>query len=190
MSRLTPRRRWQQAITSDAFPRTERVVRGTLLCLVELMTPTGELRVWRDEMVDATGLPPRTLNRHLQRAIDLGWLVREVPGGNGRRSEYLAQIPGSGLSSAPEVAHNFRSCEPLTRTQLPEVVGHLVAHSKKKSTHVSEYLAVDDHRGTRPNHDEDRVSPLKGSAKNGSNEDESPATPLKRPSFDSTGNVA
>lgn len=129
MTRLTPRLRWRQAVASDRFPRTERVVKGTLLALAELMASTGELHEWRDSIAEATGLPVRTLNRHLERAVSLGWLMREVPGGNGRKSLYRAVIPGEGC--APEVAHNFQSCGPSTRIQLPEVVGHLVAHSIK-----------------------------------------------------------
>lgn len=129
MTRLTPRLRWRQAVASDAFPRSERVVRGTLLCLVDLMSPTGDLHEWRDDIASATGLPPRTLNRHLQRALELGWLVREKEGGNGRRSLYRAVVPDD--SSAPKLAHNSGSSEPSTRTQLSKVVGHLVAQSIK-----------------------------------------------------------
>lgn len=155
MSRLTLRLRWRQAVASDAFPRTERVLKGTLLCLVELMSPTGEVHEWRDTIADTTGLPVRTLTRHLQRAVDLGWLVREIPGGNGRKSLYRAVVPGE--SCVPEVAHNFPSCGPSTRTQLPEVVGHLVAHSIKKSPSVSEGGAVDDQRRRRTDHDGSRA---------------------------------
>ncbi len=188
MSRATPRLRWQQAVASDAFPRSERVVRGTLLCLVGLMTSTGELHEWRDEIASATGLPTRTLNRHLQRAVDLGWLVRETQGGNGRRSLYQAAIPGD--SWGPKVAHNFPSSEPPTRTQLPGVVGHLVAQSIKKSANDSERVAVDSQRGRRRANQGDRVSPAEHSVKSGSYGDEWLPTPSKRPSSDPTGRVA
>jgi hypothetical protein len=57
VTKLTPRLRWRQAVASDAFPRSERVVRGTLLCLVDLMSATGELSVMREEIVALTGLP-------------------------------------------------------------------------------------------------------------------------------------
>ncbi len=101
MTRLTPRLRWRQAVASDAFPRSERVVRGTLLCLVDLMAPTGELSVYREQIVATTGLPARTVDRHLARAVAAGWLRHEQHGGQGRRSLYVAQIPGD---SASEVA--------------------------------------------------------------------------------------
>jgi hypothetical protein len=67
------------------------------------MTPDGDLRRWRYQLAEATGLPERTLDRHLQRAVDAGWLVRTVAGGNGRKAVYKANIP---TSCAPKVAHN------------------------------------------------------------------------------------
>jgi hypothetical protein len=180
VTRLTPRLRWRQAVASNAFPSAERVIKGTLLALVELMAATGELHEWRDDIAAATGLPVRTLNRHLERAVELGWLVREIPGGNGRRSLYRAVIPGA--SSAPEVAHNSGSSGPSTRTQLSEVVGHLVAHSIKKSANESERVAVDDQRGRRTSPAVARVSPPETSGKSGSNGNPWLATPSKRPS--------
>ncbi|GAB3349963.1 hypothetical protein [Modestobacter lapidis] len=181
MTRLTPRLKWRQAVTSDAFPKSERVVRGTLLCLVELMTPTGELKAWRDQMVEATGLPPRTVDRHLQRAVEAGWLTRETPAGKRRMAVYLATIPTDGPGSS--VRHSWRAdeefCAPSTRVQNSSSVRHLVAHfNKEQSTHVSEYLAVDEHRGTRGAHDGACVSPPKGSAKSGSNGAEWLPTPV------------
>lgn len=158
MTRLTPRLRWRQAVASDRFPRTERVIRGTLLCLVHLMTPTGELKAWREDMVDATGLPARTLDRHLSRAVDAGWLIRETPAGKRRMAVYLATIPDDAPTSS--VRHSWRAedqfCAPSTRVQNSSSVRHLVANSIKKSPSVSEGVAVDDQRGRRTDHDDGR----------------------------------
>lgn len=166
MTRLTPRNRWQKAVASAVFPASQRPVKATLLVLAGLLTPSGELNVWRDEMAQATGLPVRTLNRHLQRAVEDGWLIRDVPGGHGRRSLYRAAIPGS---CAPSVAHNLPSCGPSTRTQLPEVVGHPAAQSRKKSASDRERVAVDSHRGRRRTHDGSRASLYVVETKDGSN---------------------
>jgi hypothetical protein len=146
MTRVTPRLRWQQALKAAPFSASQRTVKATLLTLVDLMAVTGELEVWREEMVQATGLPPRTLDRHLHRAVEDGWLVRAVPGGHGRRSLYRAVIPAS---CAPSVAHNVGSCAPPTRTQPPAVVRHPAANSREKSANVSERVAVDPDRGRR-----------------------------------------
>ena len=192
MSRLTPRLRWRQAITSDAFPKSERVVRGTLLCLVDLMTPTGELKVWRDQMVEATGLPARTVDRHLQRAVEAGWLKRETPAGKRRMAVYQAAIPTEGPDSS--VRHSWRAeeefCAPSTRVQNSSSVRHLVAKSIRQSTRVSEYGAVDEHRSARSDHDGPRVSPPEASAKDGGNGAEWLPAPFERPSSGSTGQVA
>lgn len=159
MTRVTPRLRWAKAIKSDTFPQSERVIRGTLLCLVDLINPTGELRMWREQMVDATGLPPRTLDRHLQRAVDAGWLIREMPAGKRRQSVYRTAIPTEGPDSS--VRHSWRAeeefCAPSTRIQNHSSVRHLVANSIKKSASVSEHQAVDRHRGRR-------ITPIGGRA--------------------------
>lgn len=153
MSRLTPRLRWRQAIASDTFPRSERVVRGTLLCLVELMAPTGELSVYREQIVAATGLPVRTVDRHLARAVAAGWLRHEQHGGQGRRSLYVAQIPGD---SVPKVARysgdGTGDSAPLTRGLSPGDSAPLSGALNKESANDSERVAVDDERGRRRAH--------------------------------------
>lgn len=146
MSRLTPRRQWSQALASAPFTASQRPVKATLLTLAAVMTPTGELYLGRDALVAATGLPVRTLTRHLQRAIEDGWLARDVPGGNGRRAQYRAIIPES---CRPSVAHNSGSCGPSTRTQLLEVVGQPVAHSIREGASDSERVALNGQRGRR-----------------------------------------
>jgi hypothetical protein len=75
-----PRARWRDELAQAQVPASLRPMKATLLALVPLMTTTGELHVWRDRMVKATGLPPRTLNHHLRRAGESGWLTRTVRG--------------------------------------------------------------------------------------------------------------
>ena len=151
MSRLTPRLRWQQAVAAAAFPASLRPVKATLLVLVALMTPTGELHAWRDEMVKACGLPPRTLDRHLQRAVSLGWLVHEDHGGRGRRGLYRAVIPET--DSAPWVARYSTPDEgdsaPPTRGLSQGDSAPLGGALNKESASESERVAVDDQRGRR-----------------------------------------
>lgn len=177
MTRLTPRLRWRQAVVAHAFPASQRPVKSTLLVLADLMSPTGDLHLWRDQLVGATGLPVRTLNRHLQRAVEDGWLTRETFGGHGRRSLYRTAIPES---CGPSVARNPGSCEPSTRTQLVEVVGQPVAHSREESASDSERVALDRHRGRRRTPLGTGVSALDYLGKNGSNGGEWAATPSKR----------
>jgi hypothetical protein len=166
---MTSRRQWLAAVKVAPFPASQRPMKATLLVLADRMTATGELHVWREEMVKATGVPPRTLDRHLHHALIAGWLVRKVCGGNGRRSLFLATIPGESCAPhaahnsepeagrcAPRVAHNSGSCAPSTRHQLPRVVRHLAANSVKKSANVSERVALDDQRGRRIDHAESR----------------------------------
>ena len=151
MSRLTPRLRWRQAVASDAFPRSERVIRGTLLCLVDLMSPTGELSVMRDDIVTVTGYPARTVDRHLARAVAAGWLSHEQHGSRGRRSVYRAHTPGE--ESAPGVARysvpgggdSAPSTRGLTRGNSAPLSGAL----NKDSANDSERVAVDHQRGRR-----------------------------------------
>ena len=153
---MTTRRQWRAALRSDAFPRDQRVVRGTLLLLVDLVDQEGELHRWREEIAAETGLPSRTLNNHLKRAVTLGWLVLVVRGGNGRRSLYRVAIPEA--SCGPKVAHNSGSCEPSTRTQLRKVVSHLVAQSEQTEREQGELVALDEHRDRRADHDDARGS--------------------------------
>lgn len=85
--------RWRTAVASAAFPADLRVLRGTLLALVEVMLPDGTLSVGRDRMADATGLSPRTLNRHLAQAVTNGWLTHERRGQKHVYPLYQAAVP-------------------------------------------------------------------------------------------------
>ena len=184
MTPATMRARWHRALAAAAVPASLRPMKAALLSLARLMSPKGELHAWRDEMTEATGLPTRTLTRQLQRAVESGWLVRDVPGGHGRRSRYRATIPGE--SCEPSVAHNCPSCGPSARTQLPEVVGHLAAHSIK-TEHSRQRVPssrrptpqTTHHDGSRAERDHDVTSQaaVKGSGQR---------TPFKRPSYVTT----
>ena len=167
------------------MPRELRVVRGTLLLATDLMTADGVLEVLREKLADQTGLPPRTLNRHLARAVESGWLAHDVAGGNGRRSRYTATMP----SCRPEVAHNPQQLQAMSGPPQDGVAGHslvpnsaavagqLVAHSIDRAS-VSEHLALDQDqdRERGPDHDDSRAAPDHGERK-GSSEDEPPVQP-------------
>ncbi len=85
---MTSRRQWVAAVKAAQVPASLRPMKATLLSLADLITADGELSRWREEMTKATGLPSRTLNRHLQRAVEDRWLIRTMPGGKRRRSVY------------------------------------------------------------------------------------------------------
>ena len=95
---------WRRAVKSPGFPRDQRAIRATLLILSDLMAPDGSLQRWRDELAEATGLPERTVNRHLARAVAAGWLTHTAHGGHGRRGTYQASLPES---CGPLMAGNF-----------------------------------------------------------------------------------
>lgn len=150
------------------------------------MGPTGELSVYRDEIVKATGLPPRTVDRHLARAVEAGWLRHEQHGGQGRRSLYVAQIP---CDSAPEVARYSApgrgNSAPSTRWLSPGDSAPLNGALNKESASVSERVAVHDQRGRRRTPVGSGVSATDYLRKSGTY-NEWPSTPDKRPSSVST----
>lgn len=85
---------WRTAVAGPTFPAELRVIRGTLLTLVEVMTTAGVIQEYRPRLAKVTGLPERTVDRHLARAVDTGWLTHPTVGGNGRPSQYVAAFPG------------------------------------------------------------------------------------------------
>jgi hypothetical protein len=95
---------WRRAIKSPKFPAKQRAIRATLLIMSDLMAADGSLCRWRRELVEATGLPERTVNRHLARAVKEGWLAHAAHGGHGRRGTYQAALP---VSCGPLMADNF-----------------------------------------------------------------------------------
>ena len=85
------RDQWRQAVRAAPFPVGMRPVKATLLSLP--VRTDGTVKAWRSELMEATGLPARTLNRHLARAVEAGWLRQDAHGGNGRRSVYTVSFP-------------------------------------------------------------------------------------------------
>lgn len=146
-SRRAPRVGWRRVLKSSAFPRELRAVLATLLMLSDVMAPDGTLIIRRQKMIDATGLPARTVIRHLARAVDGGWLIHEVHGGNGRAGTYLAAFPTK--SCEPHLACNSGSCEPSSTHNSAEVASHLVALSIRDSANASEHGALDSYRERR-----------------------------------------
>ncbi len=169
---------WEKAIRTDTrWPSGSRVVRGTLLALAGEMRPNGVVRhLPRDVLAGRVGLPRRTLERHLARAVDLGWLAH-------RRAhrhvvaEYRAAVPVDS-QHARSGMHKAGLCMPPTRvhrTGLCMPPGGAL-YMKENSVSVSEHLAVDQDREQRTEHDGSRVS-LDHDDTDGSNEDR-PCTPL------------
>lgn len=99
MTPIRVRRVPWRAEVATRFPPELRWLRGTLLCLVEVMQPDGTLDVTGDRMAEVTGLPPRTLERHLARAVAECWLIHLARGGNGRPASYAAAVPADELSA-------------------------------------------------------------------------------------------
>jgi hypothetical protein len=85
--------RWRSAVAGPAFPAHLRVLRGTLLTLVGVMTPDGLIRAARPRLAEVTGLPPRTLDRHLSRGVAAGWLTHQTHGQKYVLPEYRASVP-------------------------------------------------------------------------------------------------
>ena len=185
MSGSTQRQRWARAIKSPAFPAHLRSIKGTLLSLVDVASAAGELHVWRGQLVAATGLPPRTLNRHLSRAVEAGWLAHPDHGGRGRRSRYLLIIPPD---SAPEVARYSVSergdSGPLTRLLSPADSGPPGGPLNKDSASDSERGALNDQRGRRDDHDDSRADDGHRPNSQAGSDEEQPMNPVTSSSYD------
>ncbi len=146
---------WRTAIKSPAFPAELRSIGRTLLLVFDLMTADGVLFRWRDEIGDAAGLPLRTTDRHLARAVAAGWLIHAKPhGGNGRRSIYYAAVPNT--SSAPLSAGYEKSSAPFSTRYSHRVARHLVANSIKTEG-ARDHGALDERRERRPHHHDSRA---------------------------------
>lgn len=166
------RGQWLREVRRGDFPAGLRIARATLLLLP--MTTEGTITATNTEMAELTGLPVRTLARHLAKAVDAGWLDRIARGGVGARSRYQAALPGvchewptPQGDSAPHVAYsearecttNGRTSEPESTHSRPERVCHLVAESIEDSANASEHGALDQGRDRRPDHDGSRDAP-------------------------------
>jgi hypothetical protein len=159
---ITERDRWRREVSRAPFPAGARQVKGTLLALVPLMTTDGRLARWQSELIDATGLPGRTLRRHLELAVTHGWLAPVTRGGNGRSAVYDGTVPGQVVGHTRPTTPE--SCRPPTRPQLGEVVGRLVADSNKECERRRERVAVDPNGPTHGTTTEHAPSPLPAAA--------------------------
>lgn len=150
-SRPVRRVPWRDAVASAAFPAEMRVVRGTLLCLARLMTPDGTLDKSRAQMTDAAGLPPRTLDRHLARAVSAGWLEHVQSGGHNHNGKYGAALPEPDLC-APLLARNLDLCAPLARMQRHDLCAPPGGELINSRASDSEHVAVNNNRDRRDDH--------------------------------------
>lgn len=120
------RRQWQARLDGPwpAEHSRSRVLRGTLRSLAGLMTADGVLSQERDKLAARVGMPRRTLEYHLARAVELGWLVHLAAG---RRRVgygcYAAADPGSqhakpcALETSPQRASYERARNGATARQ-------------------------------------------------------------------------
>lgn len=164
------RAQWEAAIRTDArWPSSSRVVRGTLLALAAQMRPDGVIRhLPRNALAARVGLPRRTLERHLARAVDLGWLTRRR-GQKHQPAEYRAAIPA------------VSACQEWRAENPSQDATHSCAENPSQDatwwrTHIdranaSEHVAVDEERERRDDHDESRAEGDHDD-KDGSNEDQ------------------
>jgi hypothetical protein len=161
------RRQWLEQVRGRPFPAGQRILRGTLLALP--MGSDGLITASDAVIAESTGMPVRTVARHLAKAVECGWLQRGVQrSGNGNRQRFLASIPTpqyaiSGRTSTPELATNTPdqyaidgvTSTPQSTYSQPTAVRHLVANINKESEQ-GEHMALDQDREQRDNHDDSR----------------------------------
>ena len=145
---MSRRMTWRRAIASTPFPVGLRPVKATLLALP--VDVDGGLTGWRDEIAAEVGLPIRTLDRHLARAVDAGWLRHVTHGGHGRRSTYTVQIPDDVARQQWQATD--RVARHVVRATTPSCAPRGGGLNKEHSANVSEHVAVDLHRQRRGDH--------------------------------------
>lgn len=119
---------WLRAIRAAEWPSSARVFRATAKDLAELMQPDGTLRRLRPVLADHLDMPTRTVDHHLSRLVEAGWLVRIEHGRRGHIPVYQA--------STPEIARNVQ------RASDPEIARKLVAHSEEIWGAEGDHVAV------------------------------------------------
>jgi len=155
----TTRRDWEKAIRTDTrWPSGSRVVRGTLLALAAEMRPDGVVRhLPRDVLAARVGLPRRTLERHLARAVDLGWLAHRR-GQKYRPAEYRTATParsaGQKWRAENPSQHATHSCAENPSQHATWWRTHI-----EESERMREHDALDEDREPRTGHDETRAEP-------------------------------
>ncbi len=177
------RRQWLRELQRGRFPTGQRIMRGTLLCLP--MTTAGGIVATDTDIAWDTGLPRRTVSRHLAAAVDSGWLVKGSRGGTGGRVRFRAAVPTVEPVSQKwptpvpsECATSGQTSEPETTHSRAIGVRHLVADINKTRASDSERVAVNDDRDRRTGHDHSRVSPDHDETKDGSDDELTAHSPI------------
>lgn len=119
---IVNRREWLRAVKSAGFPRELRPIRATLLTVADVMTADGTLSTARGKLVERTGLPARTADRHLARAVAGGWLAHTRRACLGWLAEYRATVPDLhdyDSECAPRAARNPELLPANSGAQLP-----------------------------------------------------------------------
>lgn len=149
---MSRRNAWLSAVKSRDFPVSLRLVRGTLLCMP--VNTDGTVTASDDEVAEQVGLPRRTVQRHVEKAVSGGWLLRVNRGGHGHRVRMLVTVPECAISGAlPSVGvRHF-----LGHSDQPGV-RHLVAHINKKRANGREREALVERRQRRDDHVGHRAS--------------------------------
>lgn len=134
---------WAAAVASSPMTASLRPMKATLLALARLMRSDGTLDRPRDELVERTGVEQRTLGRHLQLAVELGWLVRTRRGQKHVTAVYRATLPNASHPAIRGLLSGGLSKPPgyLLRTGLSKQPCGL--HQEETETPV-EGVAVDD----------------------------------------------
>lgn len=145
------RARWRHAVEVKWIAAYSRPTKSTLLSICHLMTASGELLVTRQEMHEATGIPTRTIDRHLATACDLGWLTRVSSGHRGAPAIYRASLPVEAIVTdireARKARHsrasNGANSAPHTRTHPKAESAPVGGALNKDHAKRSERVAVD-----------------------------------------------
>lgn len=153
------KREWLAAVRRATWPSSARTFRGTVLDIAPLVVECGTLSVPQTLIERRTGLPSRTVEHHLRRLCEMGWLVHERRGGQGRLPLYRVQIPEPsapiepvrGRNSPPQVADYSTGI--VRNPQVdhrPGIVRKLVADSEEIARGEAEHVAVGPDRVRRP----------------------------------------
>lgn len=138
---MSRRAQWRAAVSAAPFSTGMRPVKATLLSLP--IDVDGTLTAWREQIAETTGLPLRTIDRHLARACDAGWLRHDAHGGHGRRARYNVQLPSEVARHVWQT--NTRVARHVVRATTSSCAprgGELL----KNYANVSEHVAVNERR--------------------------------------------
>lgn len=147
--------RWRHAVEVKWLAAYSRPTKSTLLSVCHLMDRDGTLLASRQEIHDATGIPLRTIDRHLANACELGWLTRTSNGHRGACAVYQAALPTEAIvtdltearkarhSRASNGAQSGRESAPHTRRNPRAESAPVGGELNKDYAKRSERVAVD-----------------------------------------------